>query len=203
MPTLEELMADCGLDSPVAGQTKTASANKTATTAEVDQAIANLGMNDAAEVKTAAVKTASVSKDGGSMGLTEIYAGLFNDVVEPAVESTEKVAAAEGTPAEETAMNSFGTAVGEYFNLAVESMLDKVAGELEAEANKGVKPMAHAPGSESALGSPGDPMIGQNHDASSGAALKVTTQSHSPYSLAVKQKLLKRFAGEGIVGEQK
>ena len=119
----------------------------------------------------------------------------------------EKTAAAEEVNATEEADESdgvvanFGSLVGEYFSAIAEGALEKNA--FDVSGVKGVKPQASAPGAESALGSPGDPAMEANGDASSGAKLSVTTGGASPYTLkgaALKAVLKRMKEDEAVVG---
>lgn len=143
-------------------------------------------------------------------------AQIWEQTVGAAPAVTKTAAAAEAAPAaaaaiEKTAseqaegVTAFGSLVGGYFTEAFDSFV-KSAADLEVEAGKGEKPQEHAPGGggmTAVIGKEGDPALPQNHSASSGAPLKVTTHGNTPYSLAVQQSVLKRFKGQGIVGEQK
>lgn len=139
------------------------------------------------------------------MSLAAIYEQIVGGAT--ADEGQEKTAAAAEGVTENKEVSeestSFGELVGEYFNEIVEPYFDKVAASLEAEAGKGEQPLAHAATGGSmtaALGTPKDPHLAQNHSASSGAALHVTTGGHSPYSLkeqALKKAILRRSTMEG------
>lgn len=201
MASLQDIMRDCGL-APTE-LTKEASATSTASVSEVDEVLENLGIN-----KTASEEAAP---NGGPMNLDHFYQQVMGTkdapavVAAPAVVEETKVASA---PVEaEGPTSDFGTTTGSYLQATMGAFLEKVAASLEAEAGKGHQPQAgvDASGSMSAvIGKPGDPAMAVNHDASSGADLKVTTQGHSPYSLAVvQQQILKRIKGVGVVGEQK
>jgi len=209
MATLAELMAEY-IPGVVEGQTKSASV-KSASTSEIDQVLEGLGLGNAENVKTASENVEqNETSNGGAMkvSLSDIYNQVMSQEAAPAAEAPaapaaeiEKVAAST----EEHPFTNFGELVGDYYNVMFESMV-KESADLEDEAGKGESPVAHqgSNGSMSAvIGKPADAHLPVNHSASSGAPLKVTTQGHSPYSLAVKQKILKRMSGEGIVGEQK
>lgn len=207
MATLAELMAEVMGEPAQTGHDKQASAKPT--TDEIDQVLANLGLGDTESVKTASDQS---DKTGGSMGLMEIYEKIMGEEAPVAQEEqTSEKTASEAAPAEQAteeasdSSTAFGELVGEYFNVMAEPFFDKVAGDLESEAGAGEQPLAHAGGSGSmgkAIAPQKDPHLPVNHSASGGHDLKVMTGGKSPYSLAVKQKLLKRL-GDGIVGEQK
>lgn len=225
MASLKDLVSEFGLaGSEEESQVKTASAAKT-TSEEVEAMLDNLGVLDSETVKTAAQAS---KKDGGTMNLMDLYndftsektasetaaAAASTEVTSEQAAATTEAAqttevAGEGEGSEKVAGDAtelFGNLVGGYFNEQFESMIEKCAADLESEAGKGESPMAHlgnSGGLTNVIGKEGDPHLHVNYPASGGAALKVTTGGHSPYSLAVKQKILKRMAGEGIVGEQK
>lgn len=197
MATLQELMAEV-LGGDQSGQTKEAQATKS-TTDEIDQVLENLGLDESESVKTASEN--ENTNDGGNMsGLMGIYEEIMGDET-----GAEKVADS-GYEGDDSASTAFGELVGSYFNEMAGPFFDKVASDLEAEAGQGEQPMAHAPVGGSmgrTLGAQRDPHLPVNHSASSGAKLETMTGNSSPYSLAVKQKLLKRMAGNGPVGEYK
>lgn len=209
MASLRELMGEVFPE-----QVKTASAaSKPSSTAEVDRVLNDLGLLDAESVKTASASTPE--NNGGPMSsLAEIYERTMSTPVTEKTAAAAPAAAAAATEAEKTAaaaedetgISDFGSLVGGYFNDQFAPYVEKVAADLETEAGKGHKPQADAPGGggmTSVIGKEGDPALAMNHAASDGAHLKVTTQGHTPYSLAVQQSVLKRFKGQGIVGEQK
>jgi hypothetical protein len=215
MPSLKEIMAEVGLSS--AEQTKVASVAKPNATAEIDRVLGELGLDSAESVKTASENVDSSNKNGGSMSS---LASIYEQTIGAAPAETKTAAApatevAPATPAEKTAaeqeqandaIGEFGSIVGGYFNEMFGSFV-KSAADLETEAGKSEEtPLQHAPGGggmTNVIGKEGDPHLQINHPASSGAALKVTTQGHTPYSLAVEQSVLKRIKGQGIVGSQK
>ena len=211
MASIQEILADVLPATSAGGQTKTAApAGGPGNSPEsVAQMLENLGLSDdSGRVKTAAASATSTKGENMQGSLTDIYSRLVSEPV-PAGEAgstpdegATKVASEGGGEGEPTdAVSTFGGVVGEYFGIQMGSMLEKAAGDVEAEAGKGEKPQAHAPGAPSTLGSPGDPALPVNHSASSGAALKVTTGGSTPYSLkgAALKAILKRLPGEGAV----
>lgn len=213
MATLQQLMAEV-LGDDQKGHTKQASATKPSAT-EVDEVLANLGLQNSGAVKTASDAGAD-RKNGGSMGsLAQIYEEIMGGTAgaEQTQENTqEKTASEAGAAAAEgegDATSQFGELVGEYFNVMAEPYFDKVAFDLEGAAGKGEQPLAHANTASSlgsSLGKQKDPHLTVNHSASGGADLKVTTQNHSPYSLkekALAKEILRRStaAPVGNIGE--
>ena len=213
MATLQELMAEV-LGDDQKGHTKQASATKPSTT-EVDEVLANLGLQGSVAVKTASDNGAD-RKNGGSMGsLAQIYEEVMGGTAPASQETattTEKVATDATTTETADAGDStsqFGELVGEYFNSMVEPFFNKIAFDLEGAAGKGEQPLAHADTASSlgaSLGKQKDPHLSVNHSASGGADLKVTTKGNSPYSLkekALAKEILRRSSAApvGNIGE--
>jgi len=207
MATLSDLLAECGLgEAKTTEQTKQASA--TSSTQEVDQVLENLGLGTTASVKTA---SENVNR-GGSMAkgsLAEIYEQIMGDVPSATDENegTTKVAASTedetGTESDEE-RTAFGEMVGHYFNAQLAPYVEKIAFDANAPGNDEV-PLKHinpSGGLTNVVGKPAEAALPMNHSGSSGEKIHATTKNTSPYSLAVKQKILKRMADEGIVGEQ-
>jgi hypothetical protein len=132
-----------------------------------------------------------------------------------AATTTEQTATTEvtETEVEKTASTAFGEVVGTYFNVLCDNFvaevegLDKVAGDLEAEAGEGYAPQGGGERSELSkiIGKEGDPALKVNRDASSGAGLKVNPGNQTPYSLKagaqIKQILKRKMKSEpGDVG---
>lgn len=199
MATLEEILAQVGLSDVAPSQTKTASA-AAPSSKEVNKVLEDLGLSGVEEIDNAGV-TKTASEERNHMGLTEVYESLFGEAAPAAAaESTqEKVAAAATTEGETTTettevvpSTALGELVGVYFNVMEDAYVEKLAGDLEMEAGAGHKPFAHQPASgelTKIVGKEGDPMIAKNHDASSGAGLKVTTGGNTPYSLKAKAQI--------------
>jgi hypothetical protein len=190
MASIKELLAECNLSDPqTSGQEKVATAAKPSTD-EIDRVLENLGLKEDGQEKTA---SATETDGGNDMSLANIYNQLFDtQEVETAVE-TEKVASEVETneeSSEVSATTAFGELTGEYFNIIAAPFFSKVAGELEMEAGKGEKPLAHQPKAE------GDAHLPVNHKASGGEGLKAMTHGESPYSLkekALAKAILKRM----------
>jgi hypothetical protein len=206
MATMEEILASVGLgDEASEGQTKTASAAPSSD--EVNDVLEGLGLSGV-DV-TGQTKTASEERN--NMGLTNIYEDLFSAEAEG--EGQEKTASEEGgegyeqvEDGEGSPSNDLGELTGIYFNIMREELMDKLAGDLQAEAGAGHAPlMDHAGGELSRIvGKEGDPRIRNNHGQSE-AGLKVTTGNQTPYSLkaqAQAKHILKRTmkASPGDVG---
>lgn len=203
MATLEEILADVGLsESP--SQTKTAAAPSTS---EVNEVLEGLGL-DGIEEAAGQIKTASEERN--HMGLTDIYEDLFGE--ETVTEDGQTKVASEEVVEEEgeeaSGSNALGELTGIYFNVMQEEFMDKIAGDLEAEAGAGHKPQSGVKDGgqlSSIVGKEGDPAVAVNHPASSGAPLKVMTGNKSPYGpnarAAIKQILSRKMKSEaGEVG---
>lgn len=188
--TIQDILNECLSDPKTQGQTKEASVQKPSTE-EIDRALEDLGLAESGTVKTAS--DVANKSNGGNMGLTEIYNQMFAEDTQPtttetepaAAEPTTKVASEAGGESNEDP-NDFGSLVGHYFNVGTETFLEKVAAEAEASDKGGDhNPLQHL-GDKSALGGTlgnvGDPHMGNNYDASSGAASKAMTGSNSPYA---------------------
>lgn len=199
MPTLEELMAEVLPASQ--GQTKVAS-TKSASTEEIDKVLEGLGLSDGDAVKTASEQ---INDNGGNMNsLTDLlYGELLGEAKE---ETVEKVASEETKEVAEQAsegLEAFGEATGHYFNAALETYMDKVAGDANPD------PM-HASSLGKSMGAHGEsPRMETNHaDATKGQAPDVLTKNHGEYDdvlQAAKQvAILKRFGkDQGRVGSYK
>jgi hypothetical protein len=213
MATLEELMAEVGL-APSKAQEKTASQKPSSK--EVSEVLENLGLSgDIEEIEGAGVtKQAAEEKN---MGLTDIYEQVFAGEVAteeeaPAQteETQEKVASAETEETEPSTV--FGELVGYNFAAARESFLDKLAGDLEAEAGAGHDPMAGMEGGgqlTGVIGKAKSPHMPVNVKNEPGKALH-TSGSASPYAgpkgkaMPIIQAYLKRVGGkEALIGAQK
>jgi hypothetical protein len=202
--SLQELLAQCDIEDTQgsATATKTASA-PTANKQEIDRVIGEMGLGDAASVKTAAEN--KQENTGGSMGLREYLDNLSGEGQAPAA-TTDKVAADGGTTATEGqddgtngVSEAFGERLGHYFNVCAEEYCEKVAGDLQSEAGKGEQPLAHLQPSgsmTSAIGKPADPALPVNHSASDGEKVHASTGNQSPYGslkeTALKKAILKR-----------
>lgn len=196
MATLEEILAQVGLSDVAPSQTKTAAAANPSSK-EVNKVLEDLGLSGVEDLSAAGV-TKTASEERNHMGLTEVYESLFGEAAPAATEEgQEKVAAAEGEATTEgteevVPSTSLGELVGVYFNVLEDAYVEKVAGDLEMEAGAGHKPFAHQPAAgelSRIVGKEGDPMLPKNHDASSGAGLKVTTGGNTPYSLKAKAQI--------------
>lgn len=202
MATIEQLLAGVGLSS--GGQTKTAAA-AVPTSSEVNQVLENLGIFGGIESLDAASVTKTASAEGTNMtGLTDIYDSMFG--AEEAASATDpgqtKVAAAAPEAAATADANedgdpstSLGELTGIYYNVQCDEFVEKIAGDLEAEAGKGFKPQGAGERSELSkiIGKEGDPAIAVNYDASSGAGLKVNPGNQTPYMInAHAKEILKR-----------
>ena len=205
MPTLEELMAEV-LDTPSQVQTKVASV-KSASTEEIDKVLADLGLSDGESVKTA---SETLNETGGNMSgsLTDLLYGelLGNNVVAPAA-AIEKVASEEVTESSESGLECFGEATGHYFNAAVETYFDKVAGDLMSESHGMVNPDPVKPSAVGhSLGATGSARLLVNGaGALDMQAPSVTTQNHGAYDQSLKEKaaILSRIKGQGQIGSKK
>jgi len=184
MATLNELMADVGLGT-VPQQTKQASATKSVNE-EISKVLENLGLGtDGETIKTASEETNN-EENGGPMGLQGIYENLFGDVAPAAeaVEPQEKIASEVET--EVSASEGFGELAAAYFGVAKEAFVEKIAGDLEAEAGAGHDPMGAMPSGgqlTNIIGAPKQAKLPVN--APQGEAHHVTTGNQSPYSLKV------------------
>lgn len=198
MATLQELMAEVFGESE-SQTTKEASATKT-TSDEINQVLANLGLDDSESVKTAS-ESEKEHTNGGSMGLMNIYEQIMSE----GEELQEKVASEETSEGEEqvsevSSTAAFGELVGEYFNVMAEPFFDKIAGDLESEAGAG-----HHPKGDLKDAKHEEPHLPVNYQPENGAALHVTTGGTSPYSLkekALMKAILTRVAA-GQVGNYK
>src|ERR1019366_3746344 len=190
MATLEEILADVGLSEP-SGQTKTASAQGTPSTKEVNSVLEGLGLSG---VEDAGV-TKIASDERNNMAFLDIYESVFGDTapVDEVVEQT-KVAAAAAPVVTETEIDenpnttAFGELAGVYLSVAIDGLVEKLAGDLEMEAGTGHKPQASAPGGgqlSEITGKIGDPSIEMNYDASSGKPLVTNPGNQTPYPLKV------------------
>lgn len=196
MATIEEILAQVGLsDAP--SQTKTASAQATPSSKEVNKVLEDLGLSGVEEVDNAGV-TKTASEERNHMGLTDIYENIFGEAVE--AEGQEKVAAAEEAAAEgseveageEDTSTALGSLTGIYFNVMHDAFIEKVAGDLEAEAGAGHSPLGGNKGGGELtriIGKEGDPSIPMNHDATSGAGLKANPGNQTPYSLKARAQI--------------
>lgn len=199
MATLQELMAEVFGESK--DISKEASAAKT-TSDEVNQVLANLGLDDSETVKTAS-ESETETNNGGSMGLMSIYEQIMSETTaeeQEKIASEQEAAAVEETAEETSASGVFGELVGEYFNVLAEPFFDKVAGDLEAEAGAG-----HHPKGDLKDAKHEEPHLPVNHKPENGKALEVTTGGHSPYSLkekALMKAILTRLQA-GQVGNYK
>jgi hypothetical protein len=206
MPTLEELMAEV-MGTPSQEQTKVASA-KSASTEEIDRVLEGLGLSDVEAVKTA---SETLNDNGGNMSgsLTELlYGELLGETKEetaPAPEATtEKVASAEGEVEAVTGLEVFGEATGHYFNAAMDSYVEKVAGDLMAESHGMMDPNPpHASAIAKSLGANGSPNVHSNLQKGD---LKVSMKNHGSYDNALKSlngAVLKRISNVGQIGNVK
>ena len=196
MATLQELMAEVFGESSKE-ISKEASAAKT-TSEEINQVLANLGLEDSETVKTAAESEKETNK-GGSMKLMDIYEQIMGESTESVEQEQEKVASEEAS-IQEGPTTRFGELVGEYFNVMAGPYFSKVAGDLEAEAGAG-----HHPKGDLKDASKQEPHLPVNHKPENGKALDVTTGNSSPYSLkekAMLKQILSRLAA-GPVGNYK
>lgn len=187
MATLQELMAEC-LGDTSEGQTKQASATKTSTD-EIDEVLANLGLDDSETVKTASESTEN-TQNGGSMKLMDIYEQIMSEGAPAAEQNVEKTASEQTE--ESTHSSAFGELVGEYFNEMASPYFSKIAGDLEQEAGEGHSPMSglHAESSlGKTIGKESDPHLSVNYKMENGKRLDVTTGGKSPYSLKEKALL--------------
>jgi hypothetical protein len=186
MATLEEILADVGLADNA--QTKTASA-AAPSSKEVNSVLESLGLTGLEGSAEDITKTASDERN--KMGLLSIYEDAFGEEV--VVETQTKVASTEEvTDDENEASTRFGELVGLYFSVAQDSLVEKLAGDLEMEAGDGYKPQGSAPAGgqlSEIVGKQGDPALPVNHDASSGAGLRVNTGNQTPYSLKAKAQI--------------
>ena len=200
MATLQELMAEVFGESSKE-ISKEASAAKT-TSEEINEVLANLGLEDSETVKTAAESEKENNK-GGSMGLMSIYEQIMNEV--PAAEQEKIASEGEATSSSESteetnSTTAFGELVGEYFNVMAEPFFDKIAGDLEAEAGAGNHPKGDLKDAKKE-----EPHLPVNHKPENGKALEVTTGGTSPYSLkekALMKAILTRLQA-GQVGNYK
>lgn len=200
MATLEQLLAEVGLAEE--SQEKTASASAPSTN-EVNQVLEGLGlagMSDEGVTKTA-------SQERNHMNLLDVYEGVFGEEVTE-TEGQEKVAYASGEEYVNEGSTSMGELVGIYFNVLHDSCMEKIAGDLEAEAGAGHNPFAHSPESgelSKIVGKEGNPHQPMNHEVGSGKPLVTNPGNHTPYSLKaqaqVKSILKRRMkADAGDVG---
>jgi hypothetical protein len=206
MPTIEEILTQVGLGDSQS-QTKTAAATSAPKSQEVNQVLESLGLSGVDESAAAGV-TKTASEGRNNMGFSDFYDDLFADVTPDAAAAAaaaeqEKTAAAaaaaaggEGASAAEVAVedptDNFGQLTGVYVNVLADSYFEKLAGDLEMEAGKGFKPQAGVnDGGELSriVGKEGDPSIEMNHDASSGAGLKVNPGNQTPYSLKARAQI--------------
>lgn len=202
MATLQELMAECFGESET-DLLKQASAPKTSTD-EIDQVLANLGLEDSEAVSAAT--ESETSNNGGSMGLMDIYEEIMSETPAATEEAQQKVAS-EYAAEENAATTQFGELVGQYFNFMAGPFFSKVAGDLEAEAGAGHHPMGDLDASSQlgkSLGKQSDPHLPVNHKPENGKALPAAKGDH-PYSLkeiALIKQILSRLAA-GHVGAYK
>jgi len=194
MATLNELMAEVGLSVSGNGHTKEAQAPKSVNE-EISKVLENLGLGgDAETIKTASEATQN-EENGGPMGLTSIYEGLFGEEAAAAVSTHQEKTASEHEEGDVSASDVFGQLAAAYFGVAKEEYVEKVAADLEAAAGAGHDPMASLGtggqltgiiGKEKSPRLPVNAQQGESHD--------VTTGGTSPYNLALAQvkQILKR-----------
>jgi hypothetical protein len=196
MATLRELMAEFDIGEE---HTKQASVTKTSKD-EIDQVLENLGIGDAETVKTA---SENENKDGGSMGLQDIYEKIMGEDVSAQEKVASETPATEETSQEKVASSSFGELTGEYFNVVAAPYFEKVAGDLEVEAGQGHAPMGDLDEKSSlgkSLGQQADPHLKVNHAPKNGQRIDAATGGKSPYSLKEKA-LLKAILSRSAAGE--
>lgn len=208
MATLNDLLNEFGLAEET--QTKTASQSKK-TNNEVNKVLEDLGFSADEAVVEEVTKTASKG-DSMSNGFMDDYEAIFgqpeeavHQETEGAGEDLEKQASSEEGDVTDT--HVFGELVGTYFNEMRAGFMEKIAGDLEAEAGAGHNPMPeHTTGTLSAtIGQKGNPHLPVNRKA--GEPLHVMTGNTSPYSLkgALAKQVLKRVgtSAAGDVGAYK
>ena len=190
MATLQELMAEC-FGEPSAVLQKQASESK-ASVDEIDEVLANLGLEDSETVE-AASETEKTNENGGTMGLQHIYEQIMEEqvgqekVAGETTEPVEQVSAEEATPT-----TAFGELVGEYFNVMAVPFFEKVAGDLEDEAGEGSEPLSGLGDAKEQM-----PHLPVNADMKNGRSMQATTGGASPYSLrdkALIKQILARAA---------
>jgi len=197
---LHELLAEFQGTS-VTGQTKTASAEKPASSKEVELVLEQMGLIDAETVKTASENVSQESKVGGIMDLKAIYEQIVGNG-----EEQTKVASEEVTPAAQASTNeageesALGDLTGQYLNVAMESYFEKIASKLDSAAGAGEQPLSGIrPTSalSAVTGKQADPSMPVNTNASGDQKLEVNGSSVSRYEIdALKKQILKRISGD-------
>lgn len=204
MATLQELMAECGLGDAPKGQTKTA--NEKPSSEEVNKVLADLGLDESALAAADGV-TKVAGDERNDMSLTEIYGKMFGeDQGQPEETTVTKTASSEEDNTNQDADDSvFASLAGAYFSEMVDSTMDKLAADLEAEAGAGHNPLPEHTGGQltTVIGKPKDPHLPVNHKGNADAKLE-TNNAKTPYTFAAVQAYLKRLGGsQMLVGAQK
>lgn len=205
--TLTDLLNEVGLDGGSSQvQTKTASENPPSTK-EIDDTLEALGLGSSDAVKTASEQIST--GNGGEMSLLKIYEQVIGgEPAESATNTTEKVASEAGAaaPAESPAdaTEILGEVTGDFFTGAVNAFVEKVAGDLEAEAGAGHKPFESKPSAMgSSMGLSGNAHMPVNNPTGDNEKVHAMTGGQSPYSLkekALAKAMLKRTKDYGAVG---